>query len=101
MYETNHVTSNFTGHDHDLIYWSKVNGVQYVVSGGAGTGHYALSGCQGPYSTTSFGFMLVTVNGASVTQTFYDQTGAQLFTDSLQAQGASVNFSNLSGLVVY
>ncbi len=102
MFESNHVTTDFTGHDHDLIYWSTINGVRYVVSGGGGTSLYSLSGCQGPFSKSSFGFMMVDVNGQSITQTFYDASGSQLYTTgSYNAQGTSVNFANLSGLVTY
>jgi hypothetical protein len=101
-FETNTVTTDFTGHDHDLIYWAPTNGVRYVVSGGGGTALYPLSGCQGPYSRSGYGFMMVDVNGATITQTFYDDNGTQLYTTgAFQAAGASVNFANLAGLVTY
>lgn len=101
-FENNNLTTDFTGHDHDLIYWSTVNNVRYVVSGGGGTSLYGLSGCQGPFSKSGYGFMLVTVDGANVTQKFYDQNGAQLYADpTFQAAGASVPLSTLGSLVVY
>lgn len=103
-FESSHVTTDFAGHDHDLIYWAPLNGVQYVVSGGGGSTLYPLGlseTCQGPYSTSDYGFMLVTVDGATVTQKFYDQTGTQTFTDTLTAAGPSVPFANLGNLVVY
>ncbi len=76
--------------------------MRYVVSGGGGTSLYSLSGCQGPYSKSTYGFMMVDVNGASITQTFYDASGSQLYTTgAFNAAGASVNFANLSGLVTY
>lgn len=100
-FEAAKLTTDFTGHDHDLIYWSALNNVHYVVSGGGGTGLYALSGCQGPFAKSSYGFMLVTVNGATITQTFYDQNGVQLFADApFQAAGPSVPLSSLGSLVV-
>src|SRR5213075_1899239 len=30
-FEANKLTTDFTGHDHDLIYWSTLNSVRYVV----------------------------------------------------------------------
>jgi hypothetical protein len=101
LFESSHVTTNYTGHDHDLIYWAPTNGVNYVVSGGGGSTLYPLGGCSGPYSSSSLGFMLVTVNGASVTEAFYDETGAQQFSQNSTAFGPSVNFSGLGNLVVY
>lgn len=101
LFENNFVTSNYTGHDHDLIYWSTINGVRYVVSGGAGTTLYGLSGCSGPYASSQFGFMMVTINGSSVKQEFFDDQGNSLYADTFTAHGQSLNFSNLSGLVVY
>ncbi|MHB8879693.1 MAG: purple acid phosphatase family protein [Myxococcaceae bacterium] len=101
-FETAKVTVDYTGHDHDLIVWSTVNGVRYVVSGGGGTSLYGLSGCQGPYAKSGYGFMMVDVDGQSVTETMYDQNGAQLWTSgAFNAQGPSVNFANLPGLVIY
>jgi hypothetical protein len=102
IFENAKLTTDFTGHDHDLIYWSTITGVRYVVSGGGGTSLYALSGCQGPYSSSGYGFMLVDINGQSVTQTFYDQNGTQLYTTgAFNAQGASVPLANLGNLVTY
>ncbi len=102
MFEQNTVTSSFNGHDHDLIFWAPVNGVRYIVSGGGGTALYSLSGCQGPYSHQGYGFMIVTVSGASVTETFYDDAGAQLYANpAFNAAGASVNFSNIGSLASY
>ncbi len=96
------LTVDYTGHDHDLIVWSTVNGVRYVVSGGGGTSLYGLKTCQGPFSKSGYGFMMVDVDGQSVTETMYDETGAQLWTSgAFTAQGPAVNFANLSGLVVY
>jgi hypothetical protein len=102
MFETNTLTTDFTGHDHDLIFWSAVNNVRYVVSGGGGTSLYALSGCQGPYATSGYGFMMVNVNGAQVSETFYDDNGNQLYANpTFNAAGPSVPLSNLGNLVVY
>ncbi len=102
MFETNHLTTDFTGHDHDLIVWNTVNGVRYVVSGGGGTGLYPLSGCLGPYAQSKYGFMIVTVSGQSINQTLYDENGVQLYsTGAFQAFGAAPDFANLGNLVVY
>ncbi len=100
-FESSKLTADFTGHDHDLIYWAPVNGVRYVVSGGGGTGLYGLSGCQGPFAQQKYGFMLVTVNGANITQAFYDDKGVQLFSESFAAAGPAINYANLPGLVTY
>lgn len=101
-FESAKLTVDFTGHDHDLILWSTINGVRYVVSGGGGTSLYALSGCQGPFASKSYGFLIVEVNGSNVVQTFYDQNGTQLYTTgSFQAAGPSVDFSKLGNLVAY
>jgi hypothetical protein len=102
MFETNHVTTDFTGHDHDLIVWSNINGVRYVVSGGGGTGLYPLSGCQGPYAQSKYGFMIVTVSGQTINQTLYDENGVQLYsTGAFQAFGAAPDFANIGNLLVY
>ncbi len=102
MFETNHVTTDFTGHDHDLIVWNAINGVRYVVSGGGGTGLYPLSGCVGPYAQSKYGFMIVNVDGQNITQTLYDQNGVQLYsTGAFQAFGAAPNFAGLGNLVTY
>ncbi|MCC6746429.1 MAG: DNRLRE domain-containing protein [Deltaproteobacteria bacterium] len=101
-FESSKVTVNFTGHDHDLIVWSTINGVRYVVSGGGGAGTYALSGCSGPFAQQTYGFVWVDVNGSSITQTVYDATGKPLYsTGAFAASGPSVTFGNLGGLVVY
>ncbi|MFL5321312.1 MAG: PKD domain-containing protein [Myxococcaceae bacterium] len=101
-FENNTLTTDFTGHDHDLVFWSTINNVRYVVSGGGGTSLYALSGCQGPFSKSGYGFMIVTINGASVTETFYDMNGSQLYANpAFNAAGTSVPLSSLGNLVVY
>jgi len=102
MFEQNLVATSFNGHDHDLIFWSTVNGVRYVVSGGGGTSLYSLSGCQGPFSVSGYGFMIVDVDGASVTETFYDDSGNQLFQNpTFSAAGTAIDFSKIGSLTVY
>jgi hypothetical protein len=102
LFEGNRLTSDFTGHDHDLIAWSTVNGVRYVVSGGGGTSLYGLAGCQGPFAQQTYGFMMVDVNGATINQTFYDDAGNALWSSgTFQAAGASVDPTKLGGVVVY
>ena len=82
LFEQAHVTTDFAGHDHDLIAWAPVHGVRYVVSGGAGTVLYPLEGeCQGPFAKASYGFMSVTVDGEKVTQTFFDERGQKLYAE--------------------
>ncbi len=56
---------------------------------------------QGPFAARSYGFAIVDVGGASITQTLYNGTGTQLHTTTFAAAGSSVNFANLAGLVVY
>jgi hypothetical protein len=102
MFEKNGVTTNYTGHDHALIVWKAINGVRYVVSGGGGAGLYSLSGCEGPYAQSKFGFMMVDVNGQSINETLYDQNGVQLYSSgSFKAFGPAPDFKNLGDLVVY
>ena len=101
-FEGAHLTVDFTGHDHDLIVWETVNGVRYVVSGGGGTSLYSLNNCKGPFAQSGYGFVMVDVDGQKVTETVYDQNGAQLYTTGqFNAQGASVNFTGLGSLVTY
>jgi tartrate-resistant acid phosphatase type 5 len=101
-YEQNGVATSFNGHDHDLIFWSTVNGVRYVVSGGGGTSLYPLKNCQGPYALQGYGFMIVTVNGSSITETFYDDTGKQLYANpAFNAAGTTIDFSKIGSLTVY
>jgi mannose-1-phosphate guanylyltransferase len=76
--------------------------VRYVVSGGGGTSLYPLSNCQGPYSKQGYGFMIVDVNGSSITETFYDDAGNQLYANpTFSAAGTSIDFSKIGSLTVY
>ncbi len=52
--------------------------------------------------------MMVTVNGQTITQTFYDKNGVQMSatgsyasTETFQAAGPSIPLSTLGNLVVY
>ena len=84
------------------IVWKPINGVRYVISGGGGAGLYRLRGCEGPYAQSKYGFMMVTVNGKAITETLYDQDGAQLYASgTFQAYGEAPKFDGLSELVVY
>jgi acid phosphatase type 7 len=102
IFESNHLTTNYAGHDHALIVWKPVNGVRYVVSGGGGAGLYRLRGCEGPYAQSKYGFMMVSVNGPTIVETLYDQDGTQLYTSGpFKAWGEKPDFSKLGDLVVY
>jgi hypothetical protein len=102
VFEADTVTTSFNGHDHDLIFWSTINGVRYVVSGGGGTSLYTLSGCQGPFSKKGYGFMMVDVNGSSIQETFYDDSGNVLYSHpAFSAAGAAIDFSKVGALTVY
>jgi|GEM_PF-3588548 len=102
LFEKVRLTTDYAGHDHALIVWKPVNGVRYVVSGGGGAGLYPLSGCEGPYAQSKYGFMMVSINGKSVSETLYDQDGAQLYASgTFQAAGEAPKFKQLGDLVVY
>lgn len=102
MFESAKLTTDFVGHDHDLIYWTIVNGVRYVVSGGGGAGTYPPTGCQGPFAQAVYGFMIVEVDGANMVQSFYNDVGTLLYTTgTFTSVGPSVNFAGLGNLVVY
>ncbi len=102
VFENNHVTTDFTGHDHALIVWEPVNGVRYVVSGGGGAGLYPLRGCLGPYAQSKYGFMIVDVDGTTIRQTLYDQAGAQLYRgEPFSAFGPAPRFADLGELLAY
>lgn len=102
LFESNHVSVDFTGHDHDLIVWSTINNVRYVVAGGGGTSLYPLSSCQGPFSKSAYGFSIVTVDHGNISHVVYDQNGTQLYNQgTFAAAGESVNFANLAGFLNY
>jgi hypothetical protein len=104
MFEANTLTTSFNGHDHDLIFWTVLNGVRYVVSGGGGTSLYGLSKCppSPSWSLSHYGFMIVDVNGSSITETFYDDAGNVLYAHpTFNAAGASIDFSKIGSLTVY
>ncbi len=102
MFETNHLTSNYTGHDHALIVWKQINRVHYIVSGGGGAGLYPLRGCEGPYAQSKYGFMMVEVNGPTINETFFDQNGVRLYSSGkFSAFGPAPDFSKLGELVAY
>jgi hypothetical protein len=99
LLEAAQVTTDFAGHDHDLIYWSPINGVRYVVSGGGGTVLYPLGDCQIPFALRSYGFMLVTVDGAHITEAFYDAHGTLLYAvPAFDAAGAAAPAAALQAL---
>ena len=102
MFESNGVTSDYTGHDHALIVWKPINNVRYLVSGGGGAGLYGLKGCEGPYAQSKYGFVMVDVDGQSINETVYDQDGNRLYTSgTFKAFGAAPDFKKLGDLVVY
>jgi hypothetical protein len=81
LFEQRHVAVDFAGHDHDLILWKPLGGVRYVVSGGGGTAVYPLLGCEGqPFAKQGYGFVLVKVDGARWSLTFFDDQGIELHT---------------------
>ena len=100
LFEKAHVTVDFAGHDHDLIEWKPINGVHYVVSGGGGTVTYPVVHCgDQPFAKQSFGFVLVTVDGAKVSMKFFDEHGIELHTSApMQASGPSVPAIDLTKL---
>jgi hypothetical protein len=95
------VTADFAGHDHDLIEWQLLGGVRYVVSGGGGTSPYSLSGCDGqPFAKEGYGFVIVKVEGASVSMTYFDERGVEVHqSPALRAPGAAVPNADLSILL--
>jgi hypothetical protein len=101
-FERAKLTTDYTGHDHNMVVWTPINGVRYVVAGGGGAPLYAVNACPGPFARSAYGFMMVDVDGATVTETIYDADGNQLWTSGpFQAAGPSVDFAKLGGLVSY
>jgi hypothetical protein len=97
LFERYRVTADFAGHDHDLIEWLPLGGVRYVVSGGGGTSAYSLSGCEGlPFAKEGYGFVIVKVEGAAVSMTFFDERGIEVHQSApLRAAGAIVPNADL------
>jgi hypothetical protein len=100
LFERYRVTADFAGHDHDLIEWKPLGGVRYVVSGGGGTTPYSLEGCDGlPFAKEGHGFVIVKVEGAAVSMSFFDERGIDVHQSApLSAAGAAVPNADLSVL---
>lgn len=100
LFEQAHVTYDFGGHDHDLIDWKPIRGVHYAVSGGGGTVTYPLGRCgDAAFAKQSFGFVLVSVDGAKVRATFYDEHGIGLYrAPVIAAAGPSIPRVDLDAL---
>ena len=72
------------GHDHTLQWLEPSCGTEQLVAGGGGAGSYPLVGTEPTYFEASDnGFLWVEISGRSLTGVFYDDTGAELYRQTI------------------
>ncbi|MBM4392850.1 MAG: metallophosphoesterase [Deltaproteobacteria bacterium] len=83
-YICGNVDMYIAGHDHTLQWLEPSCGTEQLVAGGGGAGTYPLVGTEPAYFEASDnGFLWVEISGRSLTGVFYDDTGAELYRQTI------------------
>ncbi|MBM4365533.1 MAG: metallophosphoesterase [Deltaproteobacteria bacterium] len=83
-YICGNVDMYIAGHDHTLQWLEPSCGTEQLVAGGGGAGTYPIVGTEPAYFEASDnGFLWVEINGRSLTGVFYDDTGAELYRQTI------------------
>ncbi len=83
-YICGNVDMYIAGHDHTLQWLEPSCGTEQLVAGGGGAGTYPIVGTEPAYYEASDnGFLWVEISGRSLTGVFYDDTGAELYRQTI------------------